>query len=167
MAEPARATDVPELEAQIWPLRWHGFLLRFLIWAAAALYLARAAALLLGWTYPGADVRGAVYAALPAMIALDALLALSCVAAAIVLVCARAALKRRRDRGPRLLRAGFALSLAGTLAYALGRRLFAGLSPLSPALIARAAAAYALIWINASYYRKRRALFAPAEGGRI
>ena len=149
------------------PMRWHGFLVRAMLFLTAALHALQAWGILSGWIYHGAQVRAAVYAGLPGMRALDAFFAGMLIVGAALQLAARFQLAARRARGVRRLTAAYGALLAGVAGYALGRLLLSGLSPLSPALMAQAGYYLGLLLVNVVYYRKRRGAFAPAKGEEV
>lgn len=146
------------------PMRWHGFLVRVMLFLAAALHAFQAWQILGGSIYYDAKVRAAVYAGLPALRALDILFAATLIAGAALQLAARFALAARRARGVRLLKAAYGALLGGVAVYDLGRRIIAGLSPLSLPLMAQAGAYLCLLLANGAYYRRRRGAFAPEKG---
>lgn len=157
----------PELQIQSapepsMPMAWHAAQKRILIWLEAALHLGQAAMILSGGIYRASGVRKAVYAGMPAMAAVDGILAAALIAAAILLIAARKPLAARRKAGIKRLRAAYILLPAAWLFYGAARYFIAGLSPFSTAVAGQCIGYAALLWVNCSYYQKRSALFSDA-----
>ena len=145
-------------------MRWHGFLVRAMLYLAAAFHALQAWRILSGGIYFDAQVRAAVYAALPGMRALDALLAATQIAGAALQIAARFELRALRAPGAGLLKAAYLTLLGGAAAYALGRLWISALSPLSAPLIGQIGAYLGLMLVNSAYYRRRRAALTGAKG---
>lgn len=167
--EPAYVAESEKLEsppeASAGPsMAWHGFLVHCMLWLAALYHLFQLGYLLSDKMYYGAEVRAEIYAGLPGMRFADGGIALVLAAAAVLQLVARFHLARRRCQGVRLLKWAYGLLSAGMLGYALARLAVSGLSPVSAPLLGQSAAYLALLWLNASYYRKRREAFEPLKG---
>lgn len=163
-AQPPRGAEAAPREEGALPMRWHVFLVRGMLFPAAALHALQAWWVFSGRIYHDAQVRAAVYAGLPALRALDWFLAGMLIVGAALQIAARFALSARRARGPALLKAAYGALLGGVAAYALGRLFISALSPLSLPVLGQAGAYLGLLLVNAAYYRKRRGAFAPAKG---
>lgn len=146
------------------PMAWHGAQTRILIWLQAALHLGQAAMIFSGKIYRAPGVRRTVYAGMPAMAAVDGILAAALIAAAILLIAARKPLAARIKTGIKRLRAAYILLPAAWFFYAAARFFIAGLSPFSMALTGQCIGYAALLWVNCSYYQKRSALFSDSDG---
>ena len=163
-AQPPHGAEAAPREEGALPMRWHVFLVRGMLFPAAALHALQAWWVFSGRIYHDAQVRAAVYAGLPALRALDWFLAGMLIVGAVLQIAARFALSARRARGPALLKAAYGALLGGVAAYALGRLFISALSPLSLPVLGQAGAYLGLLLVNAAYYRKRRGAFAPAKG---
>lgn len=171
MSEPAREW-IPENEPVPQPapdaqlsMIWHGFLVRIMLWIAAAWHIFEAIWILLGRIYFEPAVREAVYSAMPALRILDYALAAALIAAAALQILARSGLKNRRVLGIRRLRTAYIVLIAAIAIYLAGRWAIAGMPPVSISLLGRLAACIALLLVNRSYYLKRRGLFAAESKG--
>lgn len=153
--------EVAAAQAEAAPMRWHGFLVKCMLWIAAAWHLFQAAWILTGKIYYTPAVRDAIYAGTPAMRIIDYVLAAALVAAAAVQLWARSLLAKYKPRGVKCLCGTYILLAAAQFAYALARFLAAGLTPLSIPVIGRMIACIALLLVNRSYYGKRRSAFGP------
>ena len=162
--QPPHGAEAAPREEGALPMRWHVFLVRGMLFPAAALHALQAWWVFSGRIYHDAQVRAAVYAGLPALRALDWFLAGMLIVGAALQIAARFALSARRARGPALLKAAYGALLGGVAAYALGRLFISALSPLSLPVLGQAGAYLGLLLVNAAYYRKRRGAFAPAKG---
>ena len=162
--QPPHGAEAAPREEGALPMRWHVFLVRGMLFPAAALHALQAWWVFSGRIYHDAQVRAAVYAGLPALRALDWFLAGMLIVGAALQIAARFALSARRARGPALLKAAYGELLGGVAAYALGRLFISALSPLSLPVLGQAGAYLGLLLVNAAYYRKRRGAFAPAKG---
>ena len=162
--QPPHGAEAAPREEGALPMRWHVFLVRGMLFPAAALHALQAWWVVSGRIYHDAQVRAAVYAGLPALRALDWFLAGMLIVGAALQIAARFALSARRARGPALLKAAYGALLGGVAAYALGRLFISALSPLSLPVLGQAGAYLGLLLVNAAYYRKRRGAFAPAKG---
>lgn len=162
--QPPHGAEAAPREEGALPMRWHVFLVRGMLFPAAALHALQAWWVFSGRIYHDAQVRTAVYAGLPALRALDWFLAGMLIVGAVLQIAARFALSARRARGPALLKAAYGALLGGVAAYALGRLFISALSPLSLPVLGQAGAYLGLLLVNAAYYRKRRGAFAPAKG---
>lgn len=158
--------NAPELEvlpqsAPELPLRWHGFLVKFYLWLAAAYHLFQAGWILLGKIYIETAARDAIYAEMPGMRILDAAFAALLAVGALLLILAAAKLMKRRKTGISLLKGAYILLILDIIAYLTGRLLISGMPPLNLPLMGQAVCYAALLGINHSYYRKRRNVFNP------
>ena len=162
--QPPHGAEAAPREEGALPMRWHVFLVRGMLFPAAALHALQAWWVFSGRIYHDAQVRAAVYAGLPALRALDWFLAGMLIVGAALQIAARFALSARRARGPALLKAAYGALLGGVAAFALGRLFISALSPLSLPVLGQAGAYLGLLLVNAAYYRKRRGAFAPAKG---
>ena len=161
-APEAAAADEP-------PLAWHRFLTNFGLWLAALYHAFQAGWLLLGKQYYTVEIRETVYVGLPKLRMLDWALAGAAGAAAALCALSAVKLRKRRSSGPRLLCWAYILLLAGQLGLAAGRWFIIGLTPLSVSTLGPMAVYLALLLVNGSYYRRRRAGFMPRNqmGGHV
>lgn len=163
MSEAAREIlpeNAPELEvlpqdAPEMPMRWHGFLVKFYLWLAAAYHLFQAAWLLSGKLYFEAAARDAIYSAMPGMRILDYGFAALLIAGAVLLVLSAVKLKKKQKAGITLLKGAYILLTLSIIAYLIIRLLISGMPPLSLPLVGQALSCAALLWVNHSYYRRR------------
>lgn len=163
MSEAAReilpeTTPVPEIlpeSKEKLPMRWHGFLVKFYLWTAAAYHLFQAGWILSGRIYIESAARDAIYAAMPGMRILDYGFAALLAIGAVLLLASRAKLARKNKTGIALLTGAYILLAIDMIAYLPVRLLVSGMPPLNLPLIGQAIACLALLGINRSYYRKR------------
>lgn len=148
-------------------MAWHGFLAHFLLWAEVIYHASQAAWLLLGRQYDLPELRETVYAGLPGLRLLDLGLILIAAVAAVLCVCGAVALHRRSRSGPRILRVMYLMLAAGQIGSAAGRYFIAGLTPVSPSALGQAILYLALMWMDGSYYGKRRDMFLKQTGGKF
>ena len=151
------------------PMAWHRFLTGFGLWLEALYHAAQAGWMLLGKQYYTAELREMAYAGLPKLRLLDWALAGLAAVAALLCVLSAVQLRKRRRSGPRLLCWAYILLLAGQLGLAAGRWFIIGLTPLSVSTLGPMAVYLALLLVNGSYYRRRRAGFMPRNqmGGHV
>lgn len=157
VSEPA-----PECAA---PMRWHGFLVKCMLWLAAVWHLLQAGLLLSGAAYYGAAARDSIYGGMPAMRWLDYGFCALLVLVSVLQLSARAKLAKRSRAGIKQLRTAYILLTLSVAGYGVARWLITGLAAVSLPLIAQTAAYFCLLMVNTSYYRKREAAFS-AEGRR-
>ena len=148
--QPPHGAEAAPREEGALPMRWHVFLVRGMLFPAAALHALQAWWVFSGRIYHDAQVRAAVYAGLPALRALDWFLAGMLIVGAALQIAARFALSARRARGPALLKAAYGALLGGVAAYALGRLFISALSPLSLPVRGQAGAYLGLLLVNAA-----------------
>lgn len=169
MSEAAREIlpeSTPELEVHSenkleLPMRWHGFLVKFYLWLTAAYHLFQAAWFIFGNIYIEAAAREAIYAAMPGMQLADYGFAGALVAGSILQLLACGKLAKKNRAGITLLKGAYILLTLAILIYLLARLLISGMPPLNLPLLGQAISYMALLWINHSYYRKRRSVFNP------
>ena len=151
------------------PMAWHRFLTNFWLWLAAVFHGVQAGWILWGGQYYTAEIRNLAYAGLPGLRMLDWALAAVAIAAAALYALSALHLRKRRNSGPRLLCWAYILLLAGQLGLAAGRWFIIGLTPLSVSTLGPMAVYLALLLVNGSYYRRRRAGFMPRNqmGGHV
>ena len=142
-----------------YPLAWHRFLYRFLLWIAALLHLLQAAWMMVGGVYQGADIQSAVYTALPALQYIDYARAACLVISAPLLVLAAVQLKKQHKKGLALLTWGWLLAAGGNLSGMLLRFIISGLPPLNLSEISQVLLQAILVVICVIYYRRRPDLF--------
>lgn len=161
LPENAPAMEVLPEPAPALPMRWHGFLMKFYLWAAAAYHLFQAAWIFTGRIYIEPAARDAIYASMPGMRILDYGFAGLLAAGAILLVSACIKLIRKRSAGIKYLKGAYILLALSMIAYLAARMLISGMPPMSLPLIGQALSCLMLLWINHSYYRKRIHVFNP------
>ena len=142
-----------------YPLAWHRFLYRFLLWLAALLRLIQAAWLAVGGAYQSVAVQVAVYAALPALRYVDYAWAACMVASAPLLVLAAIHLRKLRKKGLKLLIWGWLIAAGGNLLRMLLRFIISGLPPLNLSEISQVLLQVILTLVCITYYRRRLDLF--------
>jgi len=163
MSEPIRDI-LPEAEnktnhVEHIPMRWHGFQIKFMLVAAAAVHILQTCWIFLGKIYYTDEIRRQVYAGIPNMRFVDYSLALCLLAAAFMQIIARSRLAKFHSSGVKLLLGAYIVLAAAQPAYAIARFLFTGLSPISIPIVGGLIAYTALAFINKTYYAKRRATF--------
>lgn len=161
MSEAARELFPEETveKKQEMPMRWHGFLVKFMLWAAAAWHIFQGYWVLAGRFYYETAIRDAIYAALPALRIVDCALAALLVFASLVLLAARHMLSRRRKKGISCLYAAYILLAAAQAAHVIARFAVSGMPPLNLSAVSQTAAYAALLLTNVLYYRRRAELF--------
>lgn len=164
MSEPIRA-EMPEIQPEnksmlvSQPMHWHGFLVKAMLWLAAAVHILQSIWIFTGKIYYTPEIRTQIYAGIPAMRIIDYVLAACLLISAGLQLAARGKLARLQWRGVQLLLAAYAALAASQLIYALARFIFAGLSPLNIPVIAQVIAYAALLLVNKTYYARRRSAF--------
>ena len=136
-------------------MRWHGFLTRFMLFAAAALHAFQAGWILSGKIYYTEQIRAQVYAGIPGLRFADWGLAACLIVAALLQLVARSRLAKKRASGVKVLLAAYGLLALAQIAYAAARLLIAGLGPFSIPVLAQTAAYAALLLANRAYYARR------------
>ena len=159
MSEPIREILPEEIKTQEAPMRWHGFLTRFMLFLESIVHIIQAALILGGKIYYTAAVRDQVYAGLPGMRIADYALAACLIAAALMQLISRGKLRKWNWQGVQMLKAVYALLALSQVLYALARFFIAGLSPLSIPVIAQVLAYGALLLVNTLYYGRRCSAF--------
>lgn len=163
MSEPIR-TEIPEIQMEsapekAYPMAWHGFLTKCLLWLLSAAHILQAYWIFSGKVYYTAEIRAQIYAGIPAMRLMDYALIACLLIAAILQLIARRKLIKMEWPGVKKLLAAYAVLAAGHLIYALARLIFAGLSPLNIPVVAQVLAYGSLLLVNRSYYLRRRSAF--------
>ena len=140
-------------------MHWHGFLVKFMLWIAAAGHIFQAYWIFTGRFYYQDTIRDAIYAALPGLRFVDyGFAALLCIGAILLLI-ARHLLARRRRAGIKSLYAAYMLLAAAPAAHVLTRFGISLMPPLNLSALAQVMACLMLLMINFLYYRRRRELF--------
>lgn len=155
LPENAPVTEVPPESTPELPMRWHGFLVKFYLWAAAAYHLFQAAWIFTGKIYIEVAARDVIYASMPGMRILDWSFAALMALGSLLLVLSAIKLLRKHKSGISLLTGAYILLTLSIIGYLLGRLLVSGMPPLSLPLTGQAVFYLALFGINRSYYRKR------------
>lgn len=169
MSEAAREIlpeSTPEVEilsesVPVLPMHWHSFLVKFYLWLAAAYHLFQAAWMVFGNIYIEAAARESIYASMPGMQIADYGFAgiLAVVSVLQLLACRK--LAKKKLAGIALLKGAYILLTLAILVYLPARLLISGMPLLNLPLLGQAVSYMALLWINRSYYRKRRNAFNP------
>lgn len=149
---------LPQSTPQL-PMKWHGFLAKFYLWLAAAYHIFQAIWVFTGKIYIESAARDAIYTSMPNMRFLDWGFAAVLALAAVLQILSASALIRKHKAGIRLLKGAYILLTLGILAYLIGRMLVSGMPPVSLSLIGQAISCASLLWVNHSYYGKRRNMF--------
>lgn len=146
-----------------YPMSWHRFLCRFLLWASALTRLLQSAWACLGGTYQGSATQAAVYAALPALQYVDYAWIACMLVSATLTVLAAICLGKVCKRGLTFLMWGWLLAAGGTLLRMLLRCAISGLLPLNVSEITQVLLHILLSVVCAVYYRRRPGLFDDAQ----
>jgi len=152
------STPAPEIApnpAPELPMHWHGFLVKFYLWLAAAYHLFQAGWMFAGKVYLESAARDAIYSTMPGMRALDYGFAAMLCVGSILLMVSRAKLAGKNKTGIALLTGAYILLAGDMIVYLLARLLVSGMPPLNLPLIGQTVSCLALLGINRSYYRKR------------
>ncbi len=161
LPESAPESEVLSKNAPVLPMHWHGFLVKFYLWLAAAFHLFQAAWMIFGNIYIEAAAREAIYASMPGMQIADYGFAGMLAVVSLLQLLAAGKLAKKRSAGIGLLKGAYILLTLAILIYLLARLLISGMPPLNLPLLGQAVSYMALLWINHSYYRKRRNTFNP------
>lgn len=152
-------TEAVKTSEARYPMVWHGFLVWLLLWVEAVYHGLQAWWIYQGGLYYEPAIREAVYTGLPQLRMLDLGLAAGMALAALLCAVSSITLGLRRRVGPVLLKLLYLVLLLAQAGHALARYCIAGLPPLGVSAVGLSAVYLALLWINGSYYRKRRSAF--------
>lgn len=137
------------------PMRWHGFLVKFYLWLAAAYHLFQSACFFTGKIYIEPTARDAVYTSMPGMRILDCSFAALLAIGSLLLVFSAVRLIRKRKSGISLLASAYILLILSIVFYLTARMFISGMPPMNLPFIGQIVSYLALLGINRSYYRKR------------
>lgn len=142
-----------------YPMKWHKFLIYFLLWLSVVACLSNALMYFTGSHYGG--YAQDVYLAFSGMKTVDMLCGIACLALCAYTVMTRFALAAYRAKGPKMLTYAYILSVLISLAYALLGSMVTGLSfsDLMGSFLGYVIGSVVMIAVNRTYYNKRAALF--------